>query len=98
MRARLLLMKQDQLLLLDERLDEIDYTEPMKLFLGNLRRDRNESRKNVLKTMDKALKDYGKDSRHYEKNFQMSSLNAKINSCPDLGSLLMLAPPSDMTS
>jgi hypothetical protein len=69
MRARLLLMKQDQLSLLEERLDEVDHTEPRKLFLGNLRRDGNESRKNVLKTMDKALKDYGKVSIHHEKHF-----------------------------
>lgn len=98
MRARLLLVKQDQLLLLEERLDEIDNAESMKLFLGNLRRDRNENRKNVLKTMDEALKDYGKDSRYYKNDFQLSSLSIKITTCPDLGSLLMLAPPSDMIS
>ena len=67
MRARLLLMKQDQLLLLEERLDEIDRSEPRKLFLGNLRRDRNESRNNVLQNMDNTLKDYGKASLDSEK-------------------------------
>ena len=62
-------MKQDQLSLLEERLDEIDHTEPRKLFLGNLRRDRNENRKNVLETADKALKDYGEVLLHREKHF-----------------------------
>ena len=60
MRARLLFVKQDHLSMLEERLDEIDHSEPRKMFLGNLRRDRNYSRKNVLDSMDKALRDYGK--------------------------------------
>ncbi|MCJ1454887.1 hypothetical protein MMC28_005240 [Mycoblastus sanguinarius] len=58
MRARLLFVKQDHLSMLEERLDEIDHSEPRKMFLGNLRRDRNYSRKNVLDSMDKALRDY----------------------------------------
>ncbi|KAF2792089.1 hypothetical protein K505DRAFT_388040, partial [Melanomma pulvis-pyrius CBS 109.77] len=57
-RARLFLIKQDELSLLEEQLEEIDHLEPRKLFLGNLRRDQNETRKTILKTMDKALKDY----------------------------------------
>ena len=59
MRARLLLAKQDQLAALEAQLDNLDRTEPRKLFLGNLRHDRNVSRKNVLKAIDKALGDYG---------------------------------------
>ena len=58
-RARLLFVKQDHLSMLEERLDDIDHAEPRKMFLGNLRRDRNESRKDVLDSMDKALRDYG---------------------------------------
>lgn len=53
-------MKQDELSLLEEQLEEIDHMEPRKLFLGNLRRDQNETRKTTIKTMDKALKDYGR--------------------------------------
>ena len=68
-RARLLLVKQDKLLRLEERLDEVDRMEPRKLFLGNLRRDGNESRKEILKAMNKALKDYGKSSTHCENRF-----------------------------
>ena len=59
MRARVLLMKQDRLSLLEEQLDELDNDEPSKLFLGNIRRDGNEARRGVLKAVDKALKDYG---------------------------------------
>lgn len=59
MRARLLLVKQDELSLLEEQMGEIDLSEPRKLFLGNLRRDQNESRQSVLKSADEALKDYG---------------------------------------
>lgn len=61
-RARLLFMKHDELSLLEKRLDEIDRTEPKKLFLGSLRRDRNGSRKDTLETMDRVLKDYGETS------------------------------------
>lgn len=60
MRARLLLLKQDQLSLLEQQLDRIDYEEPRKLFLGNSRRDGNESRKHVLAGIDRSLRDYGK--------------------------------------
>lgn len=59
MRARLLLRKQDELSLLEEQLDEIDRTETKKLYLGNMRREKNERRKDVLQRMDSALKDYG---------------------------------------
>ena len=59
-RARLLFVKQDHLSMLEERLNEIDHSEPRKMFLGNLRRDKNESRKSILDSMDKALRDYGK--------------------------------------
>ena len=60
MRARLLVLKQDQLSLLEEQLDRIDHEEPRKLFLGCSRRDGNESRKNIVTAIDRQLKDYGK--------------------------------------
>ena len=63
MRARLLLMKQDQLSVLEEQLNEVDHEEQRKLFLGNLRRDGNERRRNILKAIDEGLLDYGKASR-----------------------------------
>lgn len=59
MRARLLLVKQDRLSLLENQLNEIVVSEPRKLFLGNIRRDQNESRQSVLRSAAKALKDYG---------------------------------------
>ena len=41
--------------------------EPRKLYLGNLRRDENKNRKNVLESMDKVLKDYGEDFSYNHK-------------------------------
>lgn len=57
-RARLLLLKQDKLAILEERLERIDKEERAALFLGSSRDDRNEERASVLAQTDQALADY----------------------------------------
>ncbi|KAM3081858.1 hypothetical protein ACMFMG_004328 [Clarireedia jacksonii] len=56
--ARLLLLKQDNLSLLEQRLDEIDQNEPCPLFLGQCRSDKNLARKTILSEIDSCLTDY----------------------------------------
>lgn len=58
-RARLLLLKQDRLSLLEEQLERVDCEETAPFFLGCARRDTNAERKKVLDDMDTALADYG---------------------------------------
>lgn len=57
-RARLLLLKQDELSLLESQLDRIDHNETRELFLGNRRRDTNGERREILEKLDAALADY----------------------------------------
>jgi hypothetical protein len=59
LRARLLLLKQDRLSLLEKRLEKIDRDEANVLFLGSSRRDSNSERRSVLSEIDAALSDYG---------------------------------------
>ena len=58
-RARLLLLKQDELSLLESQLDNIDNAETRELFLGNRRRDANTERKDILGKIEVALASYG---------------------------------------
>ena len=58
-RTRLLLLKQDRVALLEERLQKIDVEEKAVLFLGNSRSDRNTERVKVLRELGIALKEYG---------------------------------------
>lgn len=58
-RARLLLSKQDELSLLEGQLDEVDAHEDKDLFLGNIRRDRNTERKELLIKLEQKLASYG---------------------------------------
>ena len=60
-RARILLMKQDRVSILEQELERVDREEPSVLFLGNSRRDRNPRRKEVLEKLCDALADYGKN-------------------------------------
>ncbi len=62
-RARLMMVKQDRLSILEAQLEQVDSVEENDLFLGNMRRDVNPTRKQILADMDAALADYGK--RHY---------------------------------
>ena len=57
--ARLLLQKQDRITKLERQLQHIDKEELQPLFLGSLRRDRNQGRERVLADIDEALQDYG---------------------------------------
>ncbi|KAK3385190.1 hypothetical protein B0H63DRAFT_180145 [Podospora didyma] len=58
LRARLLLLKQDTLSLLEKQLEKIDREEAALLSLGSSRDDANEDRKSVLAKIDAALADY----------------------------------------
>lgn len=58
-RARLLLLKQDEICFLESQLDRIDQDETRELFLGNSRRDRNTKREEILMKLDVALSSYG---------------------------------------
>ena len=60
LRARLLLIKQDRLSALEERLDEIDEEEESPVFLGVSRMDNNADRQDVLKEIEEGLEDYDK--------------------------------------
>ncbi|KAK3984183.1 hypothetical protein QBC44DRAFT_337438 [Cladorrhinum sp. PSN332] len=58
LRARLLLLKQDRLSLLEKRLEKIDREEVALLSLGSSRDDTNSERISVLSEIDAALADY----------------------------------------
>ncbi|KAK2737837.1 hypothetical protein FQN57_007395, partial [Myotisia sp. PD_48] len=58
LRARILLLKQDKLFLLEQKLDELDQQESSDLFLGKSRSDKNLSRTTVLAEIDSCLADY----------------------------------------
>lgn len=59
LRARVLLAKQDKLSLLEEELDNIDEQESRPLFLGKLRGDPNQARRDILCQVEAILRDYG---------------------------------------
>lgn len=59
LRARLLLLKQDQLSVLEQRLEQIDQQEESPLFLGKSRCDRNTDRISLLSEIEGRLADYG---------------------------------------
>ncbi|RYP92954.1 hypothetical protein DL770_000914 [Monosporascus sp. CRB-9-2] len=58
LRTRLLLYKQDNLSVLQERLEDVDRSATIGLRLGSHRRDNNEQRKTLIKEIDVALADY----------------------------------------
>ncbi|KAK0742067.1 hypothetical protein B0T21DRAFT_408912 [Apiosordaria backusii] len=57
-RMRLILLKQDEIALLEHKLDELDSAEKQKIFLGCMRRDQNDERRRVLDGLQKALAEY----------------------------------------
>lgn len=59
MRARLLLLKQDRLSALEQKLEQIDSEETSLLFLGKSRCDNNIERRTLLSEIDSCLADYG---------------------------------------
>jgi hypothetical protein len=60
---RLLLLKQDEISVLEERLDDLDSREDRELFLGSIRRDVNPERRQLIQVMQRELEEYGKDER-----------------------------------
>lgn len=58
-RMRLLLLKQDEITMLEESLDKIDSQEASQLFLGSARRDTNASRQDIIQKLTVALAEYG---------------------------------------
>ncbi|KAF5232307.1 hypothetical protein FAUST_8769 [Fusarium austroamericanum] len=58
-RMRLLLVSQDRVAQLEEKLDKIDKDEDSPLFLASVRRDKNEERRKVLVELQEALDSYG---------------------------------------
>lgn len=59
LRARLLLLKQDELSILEEQFDQVDRLEASPLFLGQRRADRNTVRASIVSQIDSKLADYG---------------------------------------
>ncbi|CEJ93277.1 hypothetical protein VHEMI08877 [[Torrubiella] hemipterigena] len=60
LRARLLLLKQDRLTDLEQKLNEIDSHERRVLFLGQSRHDANEERAAILTDIESCINDYDK--------------------------------------
>lgn len=58
-RMRLLLLKQDEITILEESLDKIDSKEERELFLGCARRDNNSERQQIIRQLTTALAEYG---------------------------------------
>lgn len=62
-RMRLLYAKQDEISVLEEKLNAIDNQEKNELFLGNVRRDNSLERKDVLSKLEHKLIEYGVSSQ-----------------------------------
>jgi hypothetical protein len=60
---RLLLLKQDQLSLLEENLNDLDASEERELFLGCSRLDCNTARKTVIEELTNTMVDYGNTAK-----------------------------------
>ncbi|KAL2156764.1 hypothetical protein VTH82DRAFT_1510 [Thermothelomyces myriococcoides] len=72
LRARLLLLKQDQLSVLEARLEEVDQRERCPLFLGMSRCDTNSERAALLSEIESKLKEY---DEFVERTRQMLTLS-----------------------
>lgn len=59
LRARLLLLKQDRLVVLERQLEEADQAEGCPLFLARRRSDVNPTREALLAEIESRLADYG---------------------------------------
>ena len=58
-RVRLLLLKQDEISVLESQLDGVDREETREIFLGNARRDVNAERNKLMVDLENALSNYG---------------------------------------
>lgn len=61
LRMRMLLIKQDEISILEDELSKLDEDEQSEIFLGSSRQDVNQTRRSVLKKLNQAFKDYGMD-------------------------------------
>ena len=68
MRARILLLKQDEISSLESQLDHVDREETRELFLGNARRDNNVDRRTLLTKLEAVLHSYGNAGKKNQKN------------------------------
>lgn len=59
LRARLILLKQDKIMSLEQELDRLDDEEPHALNLSQLRLDQNEDRQKLLVELEHHLAEYG---------------------------------------
>ncbi|KAF3929544.1 hypothetical protein ABW19_dt0204734 [Dactylella cylindrospora] len=73
LRTRLLLLSQDHISQLEEKLNTIDSAEASPLFLASRRRDRNEERRTVISELQGALRDY---DGLIERNLRISSFDS----------------------
>ncbi|KAK3353716.1 hypothetical protein B0T25DRAFT_220279 [Lasiosphaeria hispida] len=76
-RARLLLLKQDRISVLDKELDRIDLEEQCPLFLGKSRLDANADRAAVLAQLDASLADYDSLAERSHKIMSLSRAPAR---------------------
>jgi hypothetical protein len=72
LRARLLLAKQNRLVMLERRLHKLDKDETALLFLGSLEADENVERQKTISKIDEALEDY---DNFVLRNHRMSGLD-----------------------
>ncbi|KAM3080652.1 hypothetical protein ACMFMG_005587 [Clarireedia jacksonii] len=72
LRARLLLLKQDRLSILEQKLDQIDQEETSLIFLGKSRWDKNSDRISTLSEIESCLADY---DHFVESTSRMLNLN-----------------------
>ncbi|KAI8711118.1 hypothetical protein NCS52_01487200 [Fusarium sp. LHS14.1] len=77
LRARLLLLKQDKLTDLEQRLEQIDREEETLLFLGRSRIDGNKSRLSTLSEIETALADYDQFAARAARAFSLQPADEK---------------------
>jgi hypothetical protein len=89
-RTRLILLKQDEIAVLEETLDRVDNDEVHELYLGCSRRDRNPQRYQILQDLGRLLIEYGQF-------IKPSALLLFKYNCSTRGRILQAnEPPDDM--
>ncbi|KAL2840992.1 hypothetical protein BJY01DRAFT_15287 [Aspergillus pseudoustus] len=71
LRARILLLKQDRLSMLEQKLEQVDHEEASPLFLAKSRWDKNSERASLLSEIEASLSDY---DQFTERTFQMLNI------------------------
>ncbi|KAH7014191.1 uncharacterized protein B0I36DRAFT_48587 [Microdochium trichocladiopsis] len=75
--ARILLLKQDKISVLEEKLEDIDQNERSLLFLGKSRSDRNEDRKVILQQLETAINNYDEFAQSFSRALNLQAANAR---------------------